>query len=104
MDEIQRSGYMTIEVGTSMVLLATIAVSVRFISKTFTKARFSFDDYWIFLSLALFWTNLGLLYWAVFKGGGGLDMPNVREKNLKAISRYTKVYISWSPCEPVKSC
>ena len=87
-----------------MVLLATIAVSVRFISKTFTKARFSFDDYWIFLSLAFFWTYVGLLYWAVFKEGGGLDMPNVREKNLKAISRYTKVNISWSGCERAESC
>lgn len=74
-----------------MVVLATIAVIIRFISKSFTKARFSSDDYWIFPSLAAFWTHFGLSSWAILKGGGGLDMQNLRDMELIGIKHYFKV-------------
>lgn len=94
MDQIQQSvfgGYTTFESATVMVILATLAVIIRFISKSLTILRFSSDDYWIFLSLAAFWTYFGLICWAVFEGGGGLDMQNLRELDWVEISVYIKV-------------
>lgn len=94
MDQIQQSvssGYSTFQSATVMVILATMAVIIRLVSKTFTKARFSLDDYWIVLTLAAFWTYLGLLCWAVFKAGGGLDMRNLREFDFAAILLYVEV-------------
>lgn len=98
MYEIQKivsMGSSIFESATVMVLLATIAVIIRFVSKTLTKAGFSSDDYWIFLSLAAFWTYFGSLCWAIFKEGGGLDMHNLREADLRKTSLYFKVRVSW---------
>lgn len=94
MDQIQKSvsiGYSAFESSTVMAVLATLAVIIRFVSKSFTKARFSSDDCWIFLSLAAFWTHLGLSSWAIFKGGGGLDMQNLRDMDRIGITLYFKV-------------
>lgn len=85
------SSYSTFESATVMIILATIAVILRFVSKTFTKARFSCDDYWIFLSLVALWTHLGLICWALFIAGGGLDMPNLRDLDLVKTSLYVEV-------------
>lgn len=94
MEQIQQivsSGYSTFVSATVMVVLATVAVIIRLVSKAFTKVRFSCDDHWIFLGLAAFWTYLGVLCLAVFKAGGGLDMRNLRETDCVEITLYLEV-------------
>lgn len=94
MDQIQQAvstGYVTLELATVMVVLATISVIIRFVSKTFTRGRFSYDDYWIVFSLVAFWSYFGLLCGAVFGGGGGLGMPNLRKLDAAGVSFYVKV-------------
>lgn len=83
--------YRNFESTTVMVVLATISVIIRFVSKSFTKARFSLDDYWISFSLVAFWTYVSLHYWVIFKLGGGLDMRKVREMDRVEISLYLEV-------------
>lgn len=85
MDKIQSilaSSYSTFDSTTLLLALATMAVITRFVAKSFTKARFSFDDYWISFSLIVFGTYAGVQYWVIFNRGGGLDLRKMREMNL----------------------
>ena len=89
--QVTSSGRSTFVSAVVMVVLATIAVTLRFVSKGYTKARYSYDDIGIGLSLAAFWADVGVLTWAVFKAGGGLDMPNIEKIDLASLSLYIEV-------------
>lgn len=93
MDEIKRialSGHSTFESATVMVVLSSISVLIRFVSKAGTKARYSIDDFAICFSLAAFWAYFATLCWATFGAGGGLDMPNIKGMQPASLSLYVE--------------
>lgn len=91
MDDIIKSGRSTVISSLTMGILATITTSLRFLAKLETKAGLAVDDYWITISLAIYWIYTGVAVWSIFHVGGGLDMPNIASGNLAAITLYVKV-------------
>ena len=101
--EIASSGHSIFDSAIVMAVLATAAVTVRFISKACTKARYSYDELGIGFSLAAFWLYVALLCWAVFEGGGGLDLPNIKEIEPASLSPYIEVYQSVFDMRAIRS-
>ena len=91
MEGIIDSGRPSIESVLTMVVLSSIAVILRFLAKSGTKAGFAIDDYWIIAGLMTFWTYTGVMLWSIFDGGGGPDMDNFTQLNLTGIALYLKV-------------
>lgn len=75
----------------AMGTLAAIAVVLRIISKSHRAVGITADDICVIVALCLFWTYIGVLFWAIFSGGGGLELPNLINYNLIGVSTYIKV-------------
>lgn len=91
MDDIVKSGHPAVISTLVMGVLATVATSLRFLAKLETKAGLAADDYWIMISLATYWAYTAVTLWAVFKGGGGMDMPNIVKGDVTGITIYIQV-------------
>ena len=49
--------------GIAFLVLALVAVVLRFYSKSLTKAKYAADDWWIILSLVAFSGWVGIEFW-----------------------------------------
>ena len=93
MDGVMDSGRPIVESTIASGTLATISVVLRLIVKASTKVGLTFDDYWIVLSLLMYWAYGTVMIWGIFVGGGGIDMKNFVMFNWDGISVYLKVPI-----------
>ena len=91
MDGLISSGPSTVQSSLIMGILASVAVLLRLLAKTQTKVGFAADDYWIAISLAIYWAYAGVMVWSIFAGGGGLDMHNFIQGNYPGIRLYLQV-------------
>ena len=93
MDGVMDRGRPIVESTLASGALATISVVLRLIVKASTKAGLTFDDYWIVLSLLMYWAYGTVMIWGIFVGGGGIDMKSFVMLNMDGISVYLKVFI-----------
>ena len=75
----------------AMGTLASLAVILRVIFKSHRAVGITADDVFIIFALCMFWTYIGILFWAIFVGGGGLELSNLINFDLNGVSTYLKV-------------
>lgn len=63
MVQLNSDGKKSLGSGIAFLVVATVAVALRFYSKTFTKAKLAADDWWIGLSLIGFFAFIGVEFW-----------------------------------------
>ncbi|MCJ1358286.1 MAG: hypothetical protein MMC33_008285 [Icmadophila ericetorum] len=74
----------------AMGTLASLAVILRVIFKSHRAVGITADDVFIIFALCMFWTYIGILFWAIFVGGGGLELSNLINFDLNGVSTYLK--------------
>lgn len=84
-------GHGLFESSVSCSVLATVALALRFVAKGRLGKGLTWDDYWLVLSLGIFWSYNGVLLYGIFVAGGGLDMPNILSFNILSIELCLKV-------------
>ena len=63
MTQLNARGKETLGSGIAFLFVAAAAIALRFYTKTFTKAKWAADDWWISLSLVSFSAWIGIEFW-----------------------------------------
>ncbi|KAI9782522.1 MAG: hypothetical protein M1816_001860 [Peltula sp. TS41687] len=75
-------------VAVTMAVLAGLAVALRLLTKTWTKAGYAVDDWWLLFSLLTMYAYVGLI-----EGGGGLDITTLIFDYQKLVHVLKALYI-----------
>ena len=67
MEPLTADGMSIFVTGIVFGILATIAVALRLLTRSFVKAKYGWDDWWIIFTLLAFYAYLGLVIFSVLK-------------------------------------
>lgn len=63
MENLTHTAHATLALGTTLSVLAGLAVALRLITKRLVKSAFAADDWWIIASVIMMWVAGSILAW-----------------------------------------
>ncbi|KAF7513473.1 hypothetical protein GJ744_008767 [Endocarpon pusillum] len=104
MENLTPTAHASLTVGTTLSVLAGVAVVLRLIAKRLVKSRFAADDWWIVGSVLTMWVAGSILAWGLLSHDGrGAQGVNRQDPNFRYLkSMYVTSVLYYSVAAPAK--